>query len=376
MPAPLTTTARWIAGLLLAGWTNAQATTFCVSTGTQLANALASAATNGQNDEVRITNGILTGSTEPFSNARWRFLPAASDEATTLGLSGGWSTGNNCASQSIGTLLTQLDAEFQGPNLLFAPLTPSYSGQVSIRNLTLSRGRTFNSFGASGIQWNVTGTIATQLLVENVIVTAGQSSVQGARSVSISQQGGGFIRFRNNVVSNNTATGASSSAAVSINATSNAIAFVSNNSIFANQGTSQVGFGLGLEGVITASNNAVADNTSSFVGSTIQVFSAAGGGITLRNNHFEMVQITNGAFFEQGTSTGDPQWTGVGMVRLPNDVSPLRDSGVNNPSGGIASTDIEGNPRIINSLVDRGASEAEAVPVVLPDLIFQNGFDN
>jgi hypothetical protein len=368
------TTTRWIACLLLVGWTNAQSATFCVSTGTQLANALASAATNGQNDEIRITSGTLTGTTEPNTNARWTYRAAASDEATSLSISGGWSTGNSCASQTIGILLTQLDAEWQGPNVQISSATPSYSGQVSIRNLTLARGRNFNSFAASGILSSFTGTVSAQLLIESVLVTSGQSSVQGTQSVLISQQGGGFIRFRNNVVSNNTASGTSSGAAVSISATSNAIAYVSNNSIFANQGTAQVAYGLGLGGVVTASNNAVANNTTNAAGSTFQVFSSNGSGITLRNNHFENVLITGGAFSEQGTTTGDPLWTGIGSVRVPNEVSPLRDSGINNPSGGIASTDIEGFPRIMNSVVDRGASEAPAPTIT--DRIFQDGFEN
>ena len=365
-----------LAILLLAQWTQGQAATFCVSTGVQLANALASAQSNGQSDEIKVTTGILRGTTQPFGNPRWRYEPAASDEATALTLSGGWSAGNNCASQTIGTLLSQLDAEWQGPVLDFVPLIASFSGQVTVRNLTLARGRSFNDFGASGLRWTVTGTIATQLLVEDVIVTSGSSSVQGVQSVRITQQGGGFIRFRNNVISNNSATGSSSGGAAEIRAISPAVGFVSNNSIFANQGTSQVSFGLGLGGVITASNNAVANNTTTAAPPTFQVFSSDGSGITLRNNHFENMLFTGGTFSEQGTTTGDPQWTGVGMVRLPNAVSPLRDSGVNNPSGGIASTDIEGNPRIISNVVDRGASEAAANPGGLPDLIFQNGFEN
>jgi hypothetical protein len=360
---------------LSSGWTSARAATFCVSTGTQLTNALASAQNNGVNDDIRVTTGVLTGSSATFTNPRWSYRPTANDEATSLSLSGGWSAGNSCATQTIATLASQLDAEFQGPVLDLFPATPSYSGQVSVRNLTLTRGRTFNSFAPMGLRWVATGTFAAQLLVEHVIVTAGNSSAQGASAVHIAQSGGGFIRFRNNVVSNNTASGTTSGGGVSIAATSSAVAYVSNNSIFNNQGTQSVGFGLGIDGVATISNNVVADNTTSAAGPTYQVFSSDGSGITLRNNHFENARFTGGAFSEQGTTSGDPQWTGIGMVKVPNAVSPLRDSGVNNPGGGIAATDIDGDSRIVNATVDRGATEAEAIPGSLPDAIFADQFE-
>lgn len=343
--------------------------TFCVSTGTQLANALNSAESNGQSDEIRITTGILTGTTAPATNPRWSYRPGESDEATALNISGGWSAGNNCISQSVGVLQSQLDAEWLGPVLNFGHSTASFSGQISIRNLTLARGRTFTSFSATGIQWFATGTVASQLLIENTIVTSGLSNAQGAMSVYIYQAGSGTVRFRNNIVSNNNIA-----SGVSISTANNAIAYVSNNSIFGNEATTSAGYGLGLGGVIVASNNAVADNTTTATGVTAQVYATTGSGITLRNNHFEDSIITGGAFSELGTTTGDPMWTAAGMLQIPNDVSPLRDSGVNNPSGGVASTDIDGNPRIIGSLIDRGAVEAEALPEPVPE-IFENGFE-
>ncbi|HET6563926.1 MAG TPA: choice-of-anchor Q domain-containing protein, partial [Xanthomonadales bacterium] len=55
-----------------------------------------------------------------------------------------------------------------------------------------------------------------------------------------------------------------------------------------------------------------------------------------------------------------------GSVMVPNVESPLRDSGLNTPVGGALSIDFRGNPRIVNTTMDRGAIEAEAPPQVGP----------
>ena len=47
-------------------------------------------------------------------------------------------------------------------------------------------------------------------------------------------------------------------------------------------------------------------------------------------------------------------------------VSPLRDSGDNNPAGGVPNIDFSGQPRIVNAIIDRGAVEAADAPPAVP----------
>jgi len=372
----MNTTRRLAAISLLtcASFSPAHAATFCVSTGTQLANALVTSNSNGANDEIKIVSGTLTGSSQVATNPRWRILPEASDEASTLIVSGGWSTGNNCSTQTQQADLTVLDAAFEGAALDIRHATPTFSGQITIRNLTLTRGRSYSSGAASGLNARIVGSLGAQLIIENVFVVAAQTTVSQSGGVSINVDSGGFVRFRNNTVHSNTFTAQQAGSAVSISATAPAVAYVSNNSIFDNTSTIRAGSGLALAGVINATNNAVADNTSTDVSPLQEVYSYDATSMTLRNNHFESAHLLN-PFLESGTTDGDPLWTGVGMVRIPDAVSPLRNSGINSPSGGIPAIDIRGDARIVSGTIDRGAVEAVAVAVPLTDAIFSNGFN-
>ena len=155
--------------------------------------------------------------------------------------------------------------------------------------------------------------------------------------------------------------------AMSVSTLGGAIAFVSNNSIFKNNGTSF--YSLAICGVVTASNNVVADNTSS-AASFAQVGCASpesSAGVTLNRNHFQSAQFQGSVASETGTTTGDPQWNYTGSIATPKVVSVLRNTGTNSPTGGLASTDFSGNARIIDGTVDRGAIEA-ATAVVGPTI--------
>jgi hypothetical protein len=47
----------------------------------------------------------------------------------------------------------------------------------------------------------------------------------------------------------------------------------------------------------------------------------------------------------------------------------LVDAGIDDPSGGLASFDLDGGARVVGTHVDIGAYESD------PDIVFQNGFD-
>lgn len=353
-----------LAALALAA-SSAQATTFCVTTGTQLANALNTAASNGQNDEIRIPTGTLTGTSNPAGNPRWGYPVQASDEGSSLTLSGGWSAGNNCASQvSLDPTQTALDAQNAGRALDFT-ITNSiaFSGDVVVRNLTITRASSSNQAVGVAFNWYVTGQLGSSLLIENVLVIASTATGTSASVVKVTHSGSGYAKARNLIVYGNNAT---NGLPVAVSAYDTAYAVLSNSSIFDNSAGGAAA-GLGALGVVTLANNAVADNTSS-TSPSYQAYSALGTSLTLRYNHFGTRLFTGGVNSDVGTTTGDAQWTQVGSIIVPDAVSPLRDSGTNSPTGGLASTDFQGDARIVNSVVDRGAIEAEAIPHIGPTI--------
>lgn len=363
---------RWIATLPILSLASLLAcspvlgATFCVATGTQLYNNLITAQSNGESDDIRIRSGVMTGSGATGSNPRWNYRAAASDNTAGLSISGGWNS--TCTTQSADPGATQLDAENLGTALRISNGSGDLlSANISVRNLTVTRGRPSTSGFGAGIDYFVDATIGTNFIVENVLVTAStaRSGATGSTSISVQQQNSGFVRIRNVVVSNNT-MGASGSGGMSVTTSGNAIGYVTNNSIFNNSGSGPFS-GLALLGVIAASNNVVAGNSSS-AAISYQAFANTSTGLTLRNNHFGTQNFTGNNQIESGTSSGDPQWDIVGSVAIPKAISVLRDSGNNNPSGQLPATDYNGNPRIINAVVDRGAIEAALVPSIGPTI--------
>ena len=129
-----------LAGLFL-GSTPTHAAQHCVSTGTQLANALNSAAGNDQDDEIHIVATTLSGTSNPAGNPRWGFTPGANDLDNSLTITGGWSSGNNCNSQvSTDPTDTVLDAAYTGRALVFLVTGTPMEGDVVLRNFTITRG--------------------------------------------------------------------------------------------------------------------------------------------------------------------------------------------------------------------------------------------
>lgn len=354
-----------IIGSLLLGTAPAFATPFCVSTGTQLANALNSAASNDQDDDIKIVaNTTLSGTSNPAGNPRWRFSPGANDLDNNLTITGGWSSGDNCNSQiSADPLDTVLDAQYTGRALSFVVAGTPFEGDVILRNFTITRGSSSVQNTASSLLWSVNGSASSSLLAENLMVVAGNASGLASSTVRISQSGSGNAKLRNIVVNNNTAQAAGG---IAMSASGSAYAVLTNASIFANHSASGAS-GLSATGIVTLSNNAVADNTSS-AASSFQFRSDAATQLTLRNNHFGTKSMVGLPFSDVGTTTGDPQWTQVGSIIVPDTISPLRDNGDNSPIGGLASTDFDGSARIVNNVVDRGAVEAAAIPFIGPTI--------
>lgn len=343
---------------------SAEAATHCASTGNELNIALNAVGSNNQDDEIRITVGTHITDYHAPENYQWITRTTSEDDLDKdLTISGGWSTGNNCASQvSQNPSETILDARTWGPVFLFLPTNNvaawNYVGTFTLRNLTFNRGKSFFQNQPTGILIIDTMASPGSVVVDNVHVVNGQSSQALASAVGINVGGSGSLRLRNSIVSLNTFTG-SNTRPVQILPNGGVIAYVSNNSIFANSSTSSAA-GLQVWNTATVSNNAVADNVSSTI-PHYQFYSDAPTALTLEKNHFGSESFVNGApFSEVDTTTGNAFWAPLGVERIPLDASPLRDSGDNTPTGGALTIDFRGNPRVVNTTIDRGASEAPA----------------
>lgn len=226
---------------------------------------------------------------------------------------------------------------------------------VRISNLTLARVETNEVHTSVGILVLSQGGSFT---IDNILVTTGRSGAENGRISTFNLYAPGTLKVRNSQFLNNSLTHANSGA-VYFWANNGAVGQFTNNSISGNAVTTQ-GKGLDASGVATLTNNVVAGNTST-ANPSYEFWSGAPTQMTLTNNHFESANIFNGApFSETNTTTGDPDWTLVGLRMVPDAASPLRDSGDNSPTGGVPNIDFSGQPRIVNLTIDRGAVEADA----------------
>jgi len=339
----------------------AHAVVICAKTGNELGNAMTLTSSNKADDEIRVATGTHTSNLNAPNSPQWRVdTSSANDKANSLIISGGWNAADNCATQSsLNPSATVLDAQFFGPVFSYSLAGGDpFTGTFTLRNLTFTRGKSYFTGVTAGVVISAALSGAGSVVVDNVHVVNGQAAENSVRALDINASGTGSIRLRNSIISLNSFTGSSSSM-VRVQPLGNVVAYVSNNSIFGNS-TSSLIAGLFVEGVATVSNNAVADNTST-ANPYYQFYSDAPTGLTLVKNHFGSEGFANGApFSETGTTTGNAFWAPLGVERIPLDTSPLRDSGNNTPTGGALTIDFRGNPRIVNTTIDRGASEAPA----------------
>lgn len=186
--------------LVLCPATPAFAAAFCVGTAAELSAALATAATNNQDDGIRIRLG-----TYPIVNGN-RFEVLA-ENGRSLDISGGWvSSGGNCnllIGQPDDTVLTA--QQQAGEQVLRVRSGNGVTGSVSLRNLSLIDGR---GLGANAGCANVeTGSGASTITLDRLAFSGchnAQTISYGAMSVT--HLGSGEVVVRNSVYTNNTST--------------------------------------------------------------------------------------------------------------------------------------------------------------------------
>lgn len=350
-----------------AGAIPAHAAVTCVATPAQLATALAMAAENGQNDEIRLRRGTYTA-TQP---AMFEYA-TANQEPFDFAMSGDWNS--NCTQQGDDPLSTIIDGNQVSRALRISTISPGAS--VSVRLLTFLGGTaTANGGSGGGLQISVVNSNepSTITIERNAFLLNQADQSAGALQAS----GGAFQWIVNNVFVANTAQ---YSSAVHMQCrpivgdidqpgfgafTNNTI--VNNHYTDPDSWTVLVGCG---GGAIVANNNF--DGNS---GDWDILFSRASGDpgtFILRNNNVNNESIAD---ISEGNINVDPEYE-AGFLDFLNFTpvrnSPLVDAGTE-PVGILSFwylTDFHliALPRVIGPHVDIGAFEN--------DRIFDDGFES
>ncbi len=336
-PFPVSS-ALFLWGALAGPGSIASAAVTCVSNAASLQAALDAAEVNGEDDEIRIRQGVYLSPVGGFSYI--------SSEDQDLALRGGYELiGIDCV-QTGGAEATVLDGEGARPVLF---LEEAGSGSVvdfTVEKLTLRNGSDASSPGNGLSIWNAAvANIGT--FVHHCILTGNFSPSGGAFQV---YAGGGAIRFENNLVAGNNATGGGAGFLDSTAPGPGAGVTLVHNTIAGNDDVNGYGGVIVRAPVALLADNILSGND----GFDLLLLDAATNDYVLERNDLGEV---SGAFTTTLGNLTDPAgFVGGGDYRL-RVVSPLRDAGTQSVAT-IAATDVAGRPRLFGSEVDIGAYES------------------
>lgn len=329
----------------------ASAADFCVTTGPELQSALSAAASNGEDDFLRLRAGTYAVSAGAVAFAVINF------DNFSLNITGGYfEVGPIACLFGAGPTATVLSGSGVRAVLQLAGASGT-NGDLNVRNLTIANG--LNSDGsAGGLRIGGFANYTGDILIERVIFDNNVSTTFGG-GLSGGTDGGTFT-LRNSVFSNNRASINGGAASIANNATSAASyrAFVGNNTFAANACTlgappscNNGGIRLGGNARYVVYNNAFAFNA----GIDLQ-FPDNG---DLYNNNVPTLSGTPDAM-SGNLAFADPGFVsvGVGNYRLMVS-SPLRNAGT--ASFDTGSLDNDGSPRLNDDRYDIGAYENQAI---------------
>lgn len=348
------------APLLLACWMQpGHAAIFCADSATELRDAMTTAASNGEDDEIRIKTGGYAGP-HPV-NAASAFIYSLEEDFDVL-LQGGWVTRNliDCGGRLTAPEQTTLGGSDVRTALLLIS-TANSAGGFALENLTIEEGETAGRGGGL----DQVGDYAGTLRIERVYFRDNHADGFAAGA---SLHGSGSIVLRNNLFFGNRCGNRFCAAEVFVQSddTTTVRGFIGNNTVVANACDDAVecgGSGLGVygNGRFVVYNNAFAFNQSV----DLDVNSATGNVAVLNNNLLEMSGTP--ASTSGNLAVEDPQFESLlGLDFRLRSESPLRDAGSAAQPPGDA--DFNGFKRINGDGVDIGAFENDTV-------MFLDGFE-
>jgi hypothetical protein len=326
------------------------AAVFCVGSATQLQDALSSAASNGQDDLIKIRAGYYALG-EPFE-----YLAT---EPNNLFLIGGYDVGCNVADAAAATTFDGQDGS--GLLLLDAEGPADASTTIALVNLTWQNGIDYAFFTSQFAPVLVSLTGAKLLIERNQF--RGNSSTETACSILL--ESSTSVTVSNSLFTGNAASAAGASP-VCANASDPGATYAGyfhSNTVTGNSGPDQLiaysGVKLGGAHTWSVANNILYDNSSVDLGVNAPA--------ELRNNDIGVKYVAMGV---SATSSGDvsvdPGFVSGSNFHLHSD-SAIVNAGPASVPGGLGLDDLEGNPRIVGKGVDIGAYENQ-------DAIFADDF--
>ena len=349
--------------LSAAGAIPAQAAVTCVATSAQLVAALATAAENGQHDDIRLRRGTYQAS-QP---GQFAYITNV-DEPFDLVVSGDWNA--NCTQQGNDPFSTIVDGN--GASRGMKLLANSEDADLEVRLLTFLNGVATSqedNYGG-GLSIGVADVSQSSIIrVERNVFLLNQASSSGGLSVS----GGAFQQVINNVFVANTAQRTSAATMQCRHAITSddhpGFGAFANNTIVDNEyleSDAQTAYITCRGGAIVANNNF--DGNSGSLDLVFQRGIDDPGTFTLRNNN---IHGHTPADVDEDNIDVVPEYEDGFLSFTPVRSSPLVDAGTE-PAGVLAlwyltDFDMRALPREIGPHVDIGAYENER--------IFVDGFD-
>ena len=351
----------------LASATSACAATFCVSTSVELQDALTTAAANGEDDVIKVSEGTYAAPTSGFV---YFALSLFGRDDRALEISGGWQgrLNNPCQVQVSDALDTVLDG---GAAHRVMDIVVQQHSDVNVRLLTFSNGYAPGTSLGAGLHvaTEAGGLAATWTIERNAFINNEAKFGAGLTIAEDAAASTAQVRVINNEFVLNHAHGNAGAAEIGLNGgygiyvTNNTVLNNASDETSVNANGGIYVFGSGTQRFIA--NNNLWDND----GADLWVGSSSVGYDLLHNN----IGVRIGTVPESSSANIDfaPAYQNAGLFKyIPVRDSPLVDAGVSprslNPGWYLTVQDLAASDRTVGS-VDIGAFENER--------IFVDGFE-
>lgn len=347
----------------------AGAAVFCVTTSAELQQALDTAATNGEANEIQVHSGSYAVPVDGFVYSAVE--PGGHNQDLTI--SGGWSAGQtplppgSCVVRDPSPLATWLVGS-EGNRVML--ILPREAGTVTVRGLTFIHGEP-DSIGGGLYVFAASTSPLGDITIESNLFLSNQGQLGAGLSVRSRGIDGARLRVINNAFFDNHSVGTSGGAAYldfspPMGGLGSVDVLVANNTIFANTTEDPDTFGAagGLvagppRGELLLANN----NLSGNQGADLRVSAWVGtsGYLLYRNNIGERSGIEPHEMV--GNLSVEPEFLDCGSACpawVPVVNSPLVRGGMLPPQGAqwyLTNFDLLGNPRVNAGRVDIGAYE-------------------